>query len=207
MYCSSTDDDRHSFVWMVKNSIVPRPIAWVSTTSRTGVHNLAPFSYFAPMTMDPPTVVFSVTGQADTLENVRAEKQFAINMALSGQERLVAITAATVDGDVDEALHVGLDWEPGVQINVPHLAGGGPSLECRLLMLQDFNGATLVFGEVIGVVVADELLRADGRIDQDVYHPLGRMGGSTYTRVNNWSRHLIPSPDEFAAHKNHCGQT
>ncbi|MEV6909175.1 flavin reductase family protein [Amycolatopsis sp. NPDC051071] len=192
MYCGNTDADRAAFVWMVKNSVVPRPIAWVSTVSTSGVANLAPFSYFAPITMDPPTVLFSVSGPTDTLDNIEATGQFAITMALSGQEELIAGTAATVAPDVDEARHVGLSWAPGVGIAVPHPAGAGPSLECELVTVQEFKGSRLVFGEVLGVAVDDYLLREDGRLDQDVYHPVGRMGGATFTRVDNWVRHAIP---------------
>jgi flavin reductase (DIM6/NTAB) family NADH-FMN oxidoreductase RutF len=199
MYSSNTDADHDGFVWMVKNAVVPRPIAWVSTISPAGVANLAPFSYFAPMTMDPPTVVFSVSGRKDTVDNILATGQFAVTIALAGQEELVARTAAVVGPDVDEASHVGLTWAPGVGIAVPHPSGAGPSLECELVTVQDFKGSKLVFGEVLGVAVDDHLLREDGRLDQDAYHPVGRLGGATFTRVDDWVRHPIPSEDEFFA--------
>ncbi|WP_051793211.1 flavin reductase family protein [Amycolatopsis jejuensis] len=198
VYCSNTDADHGAFVWMVKNAIVPRPIAWVSTVDSAGVANLAPFSYFAPLTMDPPTVVFAVSGGAkDTLANVVASGEFAITMALSGQEELIARTASAVDSTVDEAAAVGLSWAAGVSIGVPHPAGAGPSLECTLVKVDEFKGSHLVFGEVLGVSVDDALLRPDGRLDQDAYHPIGRMGGATFTRVDNWVRHPIPSAEEF----------
>lgn len=192
MYSSNTDADREAFVWMVKNAVVPRPIAWVSTVDAAGVPNLAPFSYFAPLVMDPPTVVFSVTGRTDTLANVEATGQFAVTIAVAGQEELVATTAAAFAADVDEAAQVGLAWEAGQRIAAPHPAGGGPSLECELVEVRAFRGSNLVFGEVVGVAVDDALLRADGRLDQDVYHPVGRLGGATFTRVESWSRHPIP---------------
>ncbi|MGV9294209.1 flavin reductase family protein [Amycolatopsis sp. NPDC003676] len=200
MYSSNTDADRGAFVWMVKNAVVPRPIAWVSTVDGAGVRNLAPFSYFAPLTMDPPTVVFSISDTPkDTLTNISAHGEFAITLALSGQEELVAHTASTVDSSVDEAAQVGLSWAPGVRIAVPHPAGAGPSLECTLVKIEEFRGSHLVFGEVIGVAVDDRLLRADGRLDQDVYQPVGRMGGATFTRVDNWVRVPIPAPEELLA--------
>ncbi|MBB4684110.1 flavin reductase family protein [Amycolatopsis jiangsuensis] len=192
MYSSSTDEDHGAFVWMVKNAIVPRPIAWVSTVAVDGTRNLAPFSYFAPVVMDPPTVLFSVTGRTDTLANIEARRQFAITIALAGQEELIAATAAEEPAEVDEATRAGLRWEDGHRIAVPHPAGGGPSLECELLETREFRGSRLVFGEVLGVVVDDRLLRADGRLDQDRYRPVGRMGGATFTRVGNWSRHPVP---------------
>ncbi|MFD2472981.1 flavin reductase family protein [Amycolatopsis silviterrae] len=204
MYSSNTDADRGAFVWMVKNAVVPRPIAWVSTVDGAGVRNLAPFSYFAPLTMDPPTVLFSISDTPkDTLDNITVSGEFAITMALSGQEELVARTASTVDSSVDEAEHVGLSWAPGVRIGVPHPAGAGPSLECTLVKIDEFKGSHLVFGEVVGVAVDDRLLRPDGRLDQDAYHPVGRMGGATFTRVDNWVRVPIPAPEEFLAGSQH----
>lgn len=197
MYSDNTDADRGAFVWMVKNSVVPRPIAWVSTISATGVPNLAPFSFFTQTTMDPPTVVFCVSGPTDTLDNIRTTGQFTVTIALAGQEELVARTASIVAPEVDEAEHVGLEWAPGVRVDVPRPAGAGPSLECEMLMVQHFKGSRLVFGEVLGVAVDDHLLSADGRLDQDVYQPVGRLGGANFTRIENWAQHMIPTVEEF----------
>jgi len=65
-------------------AIIPRPIAWISTVDEKGVKNLAPCSFFAPVTSDPPTVMFSITvrsnnSKKDTINNIESVKDFVIN--------------------------------------------------------------------------------------------------------------------------------
>src|ERR1700722_12841008 len=47
------------------SSVVPRPIAWVSTVSAAGQPNLAPFSFFNAVCADPPLLAFAWTSAAE----------------------------------------------------------------------------------------------------------------------------------------------
>ena len=66
-------------------SIVPRPIAFVSTISKNGNNNIAPFSYFNGVCSKPPTIMFAPARKGwdgkekDTLTNIRDNKEFSTN--------------------------------------------------------------------------------------------------------------------------------
>ena len=64
-------------------AVVPRPIAFVSTVSPEGVANLAPFSFFTVASANPPVLCFTTSfrePRKDTLVNVRATKEFVVNI-------------------------------------------------------------------------------------------------------------------------------
>ncbi|KFF59417.1 flavin reductase, partial [Cryobacterium sp. MLB-32] len=69
------------FYRLLTSVVVPRPIAWVSSTSATGVHNLAPHSFFTVASVNPPIVQFTSVGEKDTLRNIQATKDFVVNFS------------------------------------------------------------------------------------------------------------------------------
>ena len=132
--------------------------------------------------MDPPTLMFSVIGEdKDTHRNILATGEFVVNLPRAGDAAAVAASAAVVGPDVDEAAAVGLATAAGTSISAPRLLDAAVALECRFLRQVDFLSAQLVFGQVAGIHVRDEVLDERGRIDIGAYQPLGRLGGSLYT--------------------------
>lgn len=200
MYLPQDHPDRDAFTWMVKNAVVPRPIAWVGTRDTAGAGNLAPFSYFTLITMEPPTLMFSVIGDKDTHRNILATGEFVVNIPTEGDAEAVAATAAVVGPEVDEAAATGLRTAPGNAVASPRLLDAGVALECRFLRQVDFMGAALVFGGVVGIHVQDSVLGADGRIEVSAYRPLGRLGGSLYTHVSDSFRVPVPTDEQLRAH-------
>ncbi|GGL02373.1 flavin reductase family protein [Nocardia jinanensis] len=193
--------DRVDFTWMIKNAVVPRPIAWVSTVSATGVGNLAPYSYFALVTMDPPMLMVSFTGRKDTLDNIRETGDFVVNLVTEGSAGTQTDTAAVVPPEIDEAELLGLRTVAGTAVRAPRLAGAKAALECRAVEEKAMPGTTLVFAEVVAIHVDDGVLDERGRIDIAAYRPVGRLGGALYTTVAESYRIPVPAAADVLAGK------
>jgi flavin reductase (DIM6/NTAB) family NADH-FMN oxidoreductase RutF len=175
-------------------SIVPRPIALVSTVDERGVRNLAPFSYFTACSANPPVVVFCpimrpVPPQAkDTLRNVIATREFVVNIVSEEFAERMNATSAQVLPEVDEFELSGLTPIPSERIKPARVAESHIHMECRLLQIVQVSdqpgGGSLVLGEVLRFHVRHDLIE-NFRIDPDKLHAIGRMAGSTYVRTTD----------------------
>jgi flavin reductase (DIM6/NTAB) family NADH-FMN oxidoreductase RutF len=164
---------------LLKASVVPRPIAWTSTISPEGVHNLAPFSFFTVVSSDPAMVLLSLEAHdsgrlKDTASNIAATGEFVINIASSAHARAVEATSTPFEPGVDEIAHAGLTPVPCRHVRAPRLAEASISLECRLHSTVAPGSDQLIIGEVIAFHVASHVLDADGHIDVDLVDPLAR---------------------------------
>jgi flavin reductase (DIM6/NTAB) family NADH-FMN oxidoreductase RutF len=191
------DPKEHSYKDVYKlliGSIVPRPIALVSTVSPSGTANLAPFSFFNGVCSNPPIVLFSTVVRADghekdTLRNIGATKEFVINIV--SEEFVTQMNRCSEDlpPDVDEFAVSGLTPEPAVLVRPALVRESRIRMECRLVQVVTFgsggpgSGST-IFGEVLLFHVADEVI-GNFRIDARVLKPVGRMGGPQYCRTTD----------------------
>lgn len=174
--------------------IVPRPIAWVSTISETGVPNLAPFSYFTGVSVNPPTICFSPMrkrdGSAkDTLVNIEAIPEFVVNVVPASLAEAMNSTAAELDPGANEFEDAGLKPIPSIRVRPPSVADSPVRLECTLHQIVRVGegplSADLVIGRIVQMVIEDRVLDEDGRIDPVQLDLIGRMGGDTYTRTRD----------------------
>jgi flavin reductase (DIM6/NTAB) family NADH-FMN oxidoreductase RutF len=180
-------------------SIVPRPIAFVSSLDTRGIRNLAPFSFFTGVSADPPVILFCPTvrpedpgrGLAthkDTLLNVIATREFVVNVVTEGIAERMNLTSAQVPPDVDEFELAGLTPEPSEVVKPPRVAESPVQMECRLRQTIEVSdrpsGGTIVLGEVVRFHV-NEALMEKFRIDPEKLAAIGRMGGSTYVRTRD----------------------
>ncbi|HEX4008312.1 MAG TPA: flavin reductase family protein [Acidobacteriaceae bacterium] len=175
-------------------SIVPRPIAFVSTLDEHGVRNLAPFSYFTGCSTNPPVVCFTAavrTGlrpHKDTLHNVLATQEFVVNIVSEEFAAKMNATSAEVPPDIDEFELSGLTPLPSELVRAPRVAESHVQMECRLrqvLPISDLpGGGTLILGDVLRFHI-DEAVFRDGKVDPDQLRAIGRMGGPTYTRIRD----------------------
>jgi flavin reductase (DIM6/NTAB) family NADH-FMN oxidoreductase RutF len=176
-------------------SIVPRPIAWVSTISPDGVPNLAPFSFFTGVCSNPPTVVFCPgirevdRAQKDTLNNVQTTGVFIINFVSESLAAAMNSTAVEAPPEVNEFERAGLASEPGMVVPVPRVAASLIHYECRLQQIIPISaepgGGNLVIGTVVHMHFADSVYREGNRIDLGEYQPVGRLAGASYCRVQD----------------------
>ncbi|PLR81548.1 flavin reductase family protein [Bacillus sp. V33-4] len=172
-------------------SILPRPIAFVSTVSEEGIANLAPFSFFTAISAEPMLICFSPMRRGadgekkDTLVNIEETKQFVINIVSEEMAVQMNDCATEFSSEVDEFIAAKLTKEASFSVRPPRVKESKVHMECRLHQLLHFGelpgAGSLVIGEVIHVGVADELYEK-GRIRTDKLNPIGRMAGNIYTK-------------------------
>jgi flavin reductase (DIM6/NTAB) family NADH-FMN oxidoreductase RutF len=175
-------------------SIVPRPIALVSSVDEANVRNLAPFSYFTACSANPPVVVFCPMlrplppAAKDTLRNVMATREFVVNIVSEEFVERMNATAATVGPEVDEFELSGLTPIASELIKPARVAESHVQMECRLLQVVHVSdqplGGSVVLGEVLRFHVDEDYIE-DFRIDPDKLRAVGRMAGSTYARTTD----------------------
>ena len=176
-------------------SIVPRPIALVSTTSNDGINNLAPFSYFNGVCSKPPTIMFAPArrgwdGQEkDTLINIRNTKEFSINIVSEDIGEKMVKCSTDYEKEVDEYSKSGLSPIPSKKIKPPIVSESKISLECILNQIvqigkEDAGSGFIVIGTIVLFHIDDEVYD-NGRIILDKLQPLGRVAGNGYVRSTN----------------------
>jgi flavin reductase (DIM6/NTAB) family NADH-FMN oxidoreductase RutF len=168
---------------LLTNLVVPRPIAWVTSLSPSGVVNLAPFSFFNAVGTDPLYVIISVghneAGQPkDTANNILASGEFAVNLVTENLFDAMNITAADFPADESELAAANLQAVPSVRIKTPRVAEAQASLECTLFRAQPLGAYTLFIGEVVMFHVADHLIGQ--RLHIDNFAPIGRLGAPSF---------------------------
>jgi flavin reductase (DIM6/NTAB) family NADH-FMN oxidoreductase RutF len=166
------------------NAIVgPRPIGWISSASRAGILNLAPYSFFNAFNYLPPIVGFASIGWKDSVRNIEETGEFCWNLATRPLAERMNRTCAAVPPEADEFALAGLAPAASSMVSAPRVAESPVSFECRLsqlIQLQRADGETvptwLVLGEVVGVHI-DRALLKDGVYDTAAAEPILRGGG------------------------------
>ncbi len=178
-----------------KSCVVPRPIGWISTISRDGIVNLAPFSQFQNLSYDPPFVMFASGGHPDgprakdSVTNAQQTREFVYNMATYELRHAVAKTAEHVGPEVDEFVYAGLEKAPSRLVKPPRVAASPIQFECSYYCTLDLPGTdntahhSIVIGRVLAVHIKDDCLTAKGLVDILKIRPLARMGYIDYTSV------------------------
>ncbi len=173
--------------------VVPRPIAFVSTMSKDGLINLAPYSFFNAVAYDPPTIVFSSSRRAgdkrkDTLANIEETGEFVVNVVVDDIAEAMNRTAAEFPSEVSEFEIAGLTPAPSQKVRPPRVAESPVNMECRLLQVvplgQGDHQHGLVIGQVVLMHIRDDLI--DGhRINHQRLKPTGRLAGSMYCHTSD----------------------
>ena len=173
--------------WMI-SVIVPRPIAFISTVSEGGRFNVAPFSYFVPLTNRPPLLGISINqragGPKDTLRNLRATGDFVVNIVDETLIERMVKTSGEWPEDVSEFELTGLTPVPSDRVKAPRVGESPVSMECRVYREVPLGDTTFVVGELLRAHMADDRL-TDGRVDIAKLKPIGRLGGDAYSRVRD----------------------
>lgn len=179
--------------------VLPRPIAWVTTISRAGVVNAAPFSFFNVFGQDPALVVLGLEHHADgrmkdTTRNIRETGEFVINIVSEAMLEPMVNSAASVGPDVSEPERLSLAMAPSTHVAPPRLADAPAALECRRTVGLSFSAEREI---LVGEALA--LYARDGLVDQESWHvdwagdyPVARLFADRYARLQEISRHKIP---------------
>jgi flavin reductase (DIM6/NTAB) family NADH-FMN oxidoreductase RutF len=184
---------RKAYQWMA-STIMPRPIAWVSTVSPDGRTNLAPFSFFQGITGNPPTLMFVPVNdrdgnKKDTLRNIELGMEFVVNLVSHSMAAKMNDTAALLPYGESEFTRFGIGELPSEKVKPPRVAGSPVSFECRLDRIVHIGegplAANVVFGRILALHVSDEVIGAAGLPDQAKLDLVGRMGGEDYAMTRD----------------------
>jgi flavin reductase (DIM6/NTAB) family NADH-FMN oxidoreductase RutF len=176
-------------------AIVPRPIAWVSTISASGITNLAPFSFFNGVCSNPPAVLFCPVTPADreakdTLRNIRETRQFVVNIVTESNVAQANQTSAPYPPDVSEFTAVGLTPLPSVAVRPPRVAESPIQFECELMQIVPVGeprpgSGNIVIGRLVYAHIAEEAWDANRHIDLHKIKPVSRLAGNDYAPVHD----------------------
>ncbi|MFQ6673732.1 MAG: flavin reductase family protein [Fidelibacterota bacterium] len=176
-------------------SILPRPIAFVSTVSKDGITNLAPFSYFNGVCSNPPTIMFAPSRRGydgktkDTLNNIRDTREFVVNIVSEDFAEQMVRCSTDFDPDVDEFDISGLTPAPSVRITPPRVAESRVNFECELNQIVEVGDGSpgsgfVVIGTIVLFHIHDDLYE-QGHIVMEKLRPVGRLAGHRYVRVTD----------------------
>ncbi len=201
MQIDPNDHNPQLIYQLMTSVIVPRPIAWVSTLSRDGVLNLAPFSFFNGITSKPPLLSIAVSRRRgirkDTAHNASSTGQFVVNVVTEPHLDKMVETSADHPPDVDEFASVGLTPIDSVVVKPPRVAEAPVQLECLTQQIVEISPGIvdLVIGEVVMFHLSDELpVDDDLRVSAAALRPIGRLGADEYTTLGDIKRVVRPTP-------------
>jgi len=184
--------------------IVPRPIAFVSSVSESGIYNLAPFSFFMGVGAQPPSLAFSATRRGlegvkkDTVANIEQTKEFVVNVVTEEIGSEMNTTAAEFTPEVDEFAISGLTPIPSDIVKPPRVKESPINLECKLIQVvqvgEPLKGSSIVIGEILRFHILKELFD-NYRVDVTKLHPIGRLAGNSYSRTRDIFEMVRPPVD------------
>ncbi|WP_022727139.1 flavin reductase family protein [Fodinicurvata sediminis] len=180
-----------------KALVVPRPIGWISTLNDSGGVNLAPYSFFNAVASSPPIVFFAPNGKSrqsgvkDSQDNAERTGEFVVNLATWDLKEAMNQTSASLPSNEAEPEHAGLEMIPSKLVGPPRVKRSPVSMECRYLQTLELPSSSqdtdnfVVFGEVIGLHIADDLIDAKGMVDITQAKPVARLGYMDYAVIES----------------------
>ncbi|TYR79384.1 flavin reductase family protein [Priestia megaterium] len=184
----STKENYH----LLTSTVIPRPIAFVTTQSEEGIVNAAPFSFFNIVASEPPLIAISVGRQdgevvKDTGRNIHASKQFVVHVVDDSFIEQVNQSAASYPSNVSEVEETGLTLVESERIQVPGIAEANIRFECELhqvvpLGKEDRYSSDLFIGEVVMFHVNEKVYENE-RVSAEKINPISRLGGANYSRL------------------------
>lgn len=181
----------HGLQWDPFKALVsPRPIGWISTVGKSGVVNLAPYSFFNAVSTDPHFVMFSSGGRKDSQRNAEETGEFVCSLATYDLRDAMNRTSQHVGPDVDEMALAGLSPAPSTLVAPPRVAESPVAFECKYWRTVDLPGPdggpgthAIVLGQVVGVHIDDTVI-ADGKVDVTRLKPIARLGYGDYAVID-----------------------
>jgi len=195
--------ERNDRYKLIIGSMLPRPIAWVSTMDEMGNLNLAPFSYFTAVCPEPMTMLFCpgvlANGEKkNTWRNIEKVPEFVINICNEETAEAMNLSATLLPYGHSEFDWAGVTPAESNLIQVPRVAEAPISFECKLQKIITISdrpgGGAAIFGEVQMIHVRDDIYQ-QGYIDLKALQPIGRLAGAGYTKVKDtFEMKRVPPP-------------
>ncbi|MEO5805328.1 flavin reductase family protein [Devosia sp.] len=173
-------------------TVIPRPIAFITTLSKDGQRNAGPFSFFNVLTHDPAIVAIGVENyedgrMKDTSRNIRDTGEFTVHIVDDALAAQMEICAIKFGPGVDELAEADLETVPGRAVKSPRIVSAPAALECRRYMTLEVGKAReIILGEVLGIHIRADLVNPETlHVDQHGMDAIGRLGGHSYARTRD----------------------
>lgn len=192
MIIEKSDFPNREVAKLVKGTVVPRPIAWVSSIGKSGVPNLAPYSYFQIISHNPIMFIISIgqganvgkEGDKDTLANIKESEDFVINMVSASLADRMHKTSLIFPKDVSEFEKTGLTPVKSNLVKSPRVEEAIISMECELKQVMELGDFNQVIGELVCYHIEDDVYMENDKVNYAKYDPIGRMAAN-YTHVRD----------------------
>ncbi len=177
------DDWRgRAFYFLMNARVVPRPIGWMSTLSKSGVRNLAPYSHFNLMGSNPFYLAFASTGVKDTITNLRDVPEFVANIVSLELLEQMNFTSCDFPAEEEEFGWAGLTPVPATKVRPPRVGEAKAHLECEVAQIYVDGNTNIVLARILHAHV-DRSVWKNGRVDPKLLDPACRLAGSGYARL------------------------
>lgn len=186
----SANTERENYKFLI-GSIIPRPIAFVTSMSKEGTLNGAPFSYFNIVSSNPPMISLAIQRnqgeRKDTARNIVESKEFVVHIVDEQNVEKVNETAANLPPEESEIERTQLTPVESVKISVPGVKEAKIRMECLLeqsleLGGGDAPGCDLIIGKVVQFHIAEDIYE-NGRINPDGLGAVSRLAGNDYAKI------------------------
>lgn len=187
---------------LLVSTVIPRPIAWISSMGSNGLTNLAPFSFFNAVGNSPPTIMISINQRKgkvkDTLRNVKETGEFVVHMADEKLSEKMVRTSGDWSYGTSEFEQAELEAIPSDHVKPPRLKDAAVSMEVKATQIIPVEGttSTLVIGHVICFHIRENLLRENGLVDPKLLKPIARLGGIEYSTIGEVFSMARPKVEE-----------
>ena len=193
-------------------TVIPRPIALITTLSADGIPNAGSFSFFNILTHDPAIMAVGIEyrpdgNPKDTAANILATAEFTVHIADHALVDQMEICSIKFAPEVDELAVAGLETAPGETVRSPRILAAPAAFECRLVQTVPVTPArVIVLGEVQRMFLRESLVNRETlHVDQMAIDAVGRLGGHLYARQLDQFERVTPTVDQFLAAQRKAG--
>lgn len=192
MIIEKPDFPKRQMAKLVKGTVVPRPIAWVSSVGKSGIPNLAPFSYFNVISHNPIMFIISIgmgsnvgkEGDKDTLANIKETGDFVINMVSASLAEQMQISSGIYSREESEFEKSGLTPIDSNLVTAPRVKEALINMECKLNRVMELGDFNQVIGELECYHIDEKVYMENDKVNYEAYDPIGRMAAN-YTFVRD----------------------
>ncbi len=163
----------------MREGFMPLPVAFISSISKSGIRNIAPYSCIMPVLRPLDLICLASARRRDTLDNILETRQFVVNLPGVDLTDKVVPTAKYSSPEIDEFEVADLKEKPSETIKAPGIAGCYAWMECELAKLYQEDEYTLLMGKVLRLEVDDKFLTTDGALDMQKAKPLLMLGSKS----------------------------
>ena len=187
-------------------TVVPRPIALVTTVDTEGRVNAAPFSFYNVLTADPAIIALGIENHKDmsfkdTARNIRMTEEFVVNVVDEAIAEAMNVCAIAFPQGTDELREAGLTACPSTHVAAPRIAEAPAAFECvRHMTIELGRSREIVLGRVVALHIRASLVDAGAmRVDQENLGAVGRMGANFNVRTRDLLDMPTPTLTDWAS--------